>query len=91
MLLKFSKRQFLEEFRNGYLYMKPQADFAKMENDPVRGDRVETVDEIFQQHDIKSFRIGKKEFQGSWTGAHQFWSARLQRVLHVLDPGLAHW
>lgn len=58
MLLKFGARRHLEEFRrDGLLYMRPQACFAKLENDPVRGDRFETTDQIHQPKDVKSLTV----------------------------------
>jgi hypothetical protein len=61
VLIRFSKREYLEELRAGHFYLNTQNYFLKLENDCVRTDRFETVDEIVQPHDIKSFRLANKE------------------------------
>jgi hypothetical protein len=56
--LKFGKRLHLEQFRNnGLLYMKPQVYFSKLEADPVRKDRFEGTDKIFQPDALKHLTI----------------------------------
>ena len=58
VVLKFGKRQHLEEFRrDGLLYMSPQGYFADLEGDLVRGDRFEGADQVHQPKDIRHIRI----------------------------------
>jgi hypothetical protein len=57
ILLKFSERRYLEEFRNGYVFLRPQDYFTKLENDVLRMDRFETVDRIVQPSNVSDFRI----------------------------------
>ncbi len=58
VLLKYGKREHLEEFRaDGLLYMNSEDYFARLENDVVRADRFEGTDEIHQPSAIKELRI----------------------------------
>jgi len=48
-LLKFGEKQHIESLRNeGLLYMKPLADFSKLESDMARGDAFEGATRIIQ-------------------------------------------
>jgi hypothetical protein len=52
ILLKFGKKQHLEEFReNGLVYMNSRTFFSRLENDCVRADSFEGTDRIIQPHD----------------------------------------
>jgi hypothetical protein len=56
LLMKFSKREYLEEFRQtGLLYMQPLAYFTHLESDGVRSDRFEGSTRIIQPRDLKEF------------------------------------
>jgi len=58
VLFRFSKRQYLEEFRrDGVLYMNTLRYFAKLESDPIRGDRFEDSDKIHQPSNVRHLRI----------------------------------
>jgi hypothetical protein len=57
ILLKFSRREFLEEFRAGYVFLRPQGYFTDLENDVLRMDRFETVDRIIQPSNVRDFRM----------------------------------
>jgi hypothetical protein len=58
ILLKFGKRQHLEEFRrDGLLYLNSQTYFANLEADLVRSDRFEGTDRIIQPKDLKCMTI----------------------------------
>ncbi|MGP8251616.1 MAG: hypothetical protein ACLQHF_06240 [Terracidiphilus sp.] len=57
-LLKFGKRQHLEELRrDGLLFMRPLAEFAQLESDTARGDNFEGTTEILQPHHIRHFAV----------------------------------
>jgi hypothetical protein len=58
ILFKFGQRQHLDPFRSaGRVYMSPQSDFAGLESDLVRGDRLEDTDQIHQPRNIAELRI----------------------------------
>jgi hypothetical protein len=53
-LFKFGRREHLESLRSdGLLFMKPLAEFAKLESDMARGDEFEGATEIIQLHHLK--------------------------------------
>jgi hypothetical protein len=56
-LLKFGKRVYLEDFRNGILHMNSQRYFSTLEQDAVRGDPYEGTDQIHQPRDIQVVHI----------------------------------
>jgi hypothetical protein len=57
-LLKFGQKQHIQAFRNdGLLYMKPLAEFAKLESDAARGDRFEGTTEIIQPQHVGELRF----------------------------------
>lgn len=58
VLFRFSKRQYLEEFRrDGLVYMNTLRYFSTLESDSVRGDRFEDTDEIHQPSNVRHLRI----------------------------------
>ena len=57
VLLKYGKREHLEEFRDGLLYMNSEDYFSRLEGDTVRADHFEGTDEIHQPSAIKELRI----------------------------------
>lgn len=53
-LLKFGEKEHIQAFRDsGLLYMKPLAEFAKIESDMARGDRFEGTTSIIQPKDAE--------------------------------------
>src|SRR4051812_4993845 len=58
VLLKFGKREHLEQFRNeGLLYINSDRYFSELESDMVRGDRFEGTSRIYQSKDVKRITI----------------------------------
>src|SRR5580658_10036414 len=58
ILMKFGKRQHLEEFReSGLLHMNSDAYFSSLEGDAVRADRFEGSDRIVQPHTLRHMTI----------------------------------
>ena len=55
--MKFGKREHLEDFRTGTLFMNNQTYFSTLESDLVRGDPFEGTDQIHQPKDILELRI----------------------------------
>jgi hypothetical protein len=57
-LLKFGEKQHIEALRSeGVLYMKPLADFTKLESDMARGDAFEGATRIIQPQHIGELRF----------------------------------
>jgi hypothetical protein len=66
-LLKFSKREFLQQFRNeGLLYMNPMAYFQRVDSNMARADTFEGTTWIYQPKDI-----GKLTFDAGGLGCRK--------------------
>jgi hypothetical protein len=57
ILFKFGKREHLQQFREGLLYMNTSAHFAVLEADAPRSDPLEGTTHIIQPRDIRSMTL----------------------------------